>query len=88
MTDQQDEIRSSLREFFTPTQPITLPDLLTGRMDVLAQVYEDVLLPSQHVLLYGDRGRWEDLNSSCRIGAIRRNGRFSIGGNCGVLRHD
>ena len=56
MTDQQDEIRSSLREFFTPTQPITLPDLLTGRMDVLARVYEDVLLPSQHVLLYGDRG--------------------------------
>ena len=56
MTDQQDEVRSSLRQFFTPTQPITLPDLLTGRIDTLSRVYENVLLPSQHVLLYGDRG--------------------------------
>ena len=56
MTNQQSEIRSSLRQFFTPTQPITLPDLLTGRMDLLSRVCEDLLLPSQHVLLYGDRG--------------------------------
>ena len=56
MTERQDEVRNSLREFFTPTQPIALPDLLTGRMDVLARVYEDVLSPSQHALLYGDRG--------------------------------
>ena len=52
MTDQQDEVRSSLRQFFTPTQPITLPDLLTGRINTLSRVYENVLLPSQHVLLY------------------------------------
>lgn len=56
MTDHQSEVISSLRQFFTPTQPITLPDLLTGRMDILKRVYENVLTPSQHVLLYGDRG--------------------------------
>ncbi len=56
MTSPQGEIRKSLRQFFTPTQPITLPDLLTGRMDLLTRVCENLLLPSQHVLLYGDRG--------------------------------
>ena len=56
MTDQRDDVRSSLRKAFTPTQPIALPDLLTGRFEVLTRVYEDVLSPSQHVLLYGDRG--------------------------------
>ena len=56
MTDQQSDVRNNLRQFFTPTQPIALPDLLTGRMDTLSRVYENVLSPSQHVLLYGDRG--------------------------------
>ena len=56
MTDHQSEVSRSLRQFFTPTQPITLPDLLTGRMDILSRVYENILTPSQHTLLYGDRG--------------------------------
>lgn len=41
---------------FTPTSPISLPDLLSGRKDTLRKLQFDVLTPSQHVLLYGDRG--------------------------------
>ena len=41
---------------FTPTSPISLPDLLSGRENTLLRLQFDVLTPSQHVLLYGDRG--------------------------------
>ena len=45
-----------LASAFTPTQPISLPDLLSGRLDLLFQLQVDVSTPGQHVLLYGDRG--------------------------------
>ena len=41
---------------FTPTSPISLPDLLSGRENTLLRLQFYVLTPSQHVLLYGDRG--------------------------------
>ena len=41
---------------FTPTSPISLPDLLSGRENTLLRLQLDVLTPCQHVLLYGDRG--------------------------------
>ena len=47
---------SRLFKAFTPTSPISLPDLLSGREDTLLRLQFDVLTPSQHVLLYGDRG--------------------------------
>ena len=41
---------------FTPTAPISLPSLLSGRADLLFRLQTDILTPGQHVLLYGDRG--------------------------------
>ena len=41
---------------FTPTQPISLPDLLSGRLDLLYRLQADTHMPGQHILLYGDRG--------------------------------
>ena len=43
-------------ESFTPTRPIDLPDLLSGRLHLLKRLLRDILTQSQHVLLYGDRG--------------------------------
>ena len=47
---------SRLFKAFTPTSPISLPDLLSGRENTLLRLQFDVLTPSQHILLYGDRG--------------------------------
>ena len=54
----RDEILSAVRvyESFTPTRPIDLPNLLSGRRLLLKRLIQDVVTPSQHVLLYGDRG--------------------------------
>ncbi len=45
-----------LSSSFTPTRPISLPDLLSGRLNLLYRILDDIATPSQHVLLYGDRG--------------------------------
>ena len=50
------EVGARLGKFFTPSQPVTLPDLLEGRYELLMRLNDDVATPSQHVLLYGDRG--------------------------------
>ena len=41
---------------FTPTRPIGLPELLSGRIPLLRRLLRDIVTPAQHVLLYGDRG--------------------------------
>ena len=52
------EFLSSIRVYqsFTPTRPIDLPDLLSGRLPVLRRLLRDIMTSAQHVLLYGDRG--------------------------------
>ncbi len=45
-----------LTKAFTPTRPIALPDLLSGRLNLLFRLQDDANTPGQHVLLYGDRG--------------------------------
>ena len=45
-----------LAKVFTPNRPIHLPALLSGRLDLLFRLQDDVLTPGKHVLLYGDRG--------------------------------
>ena len=57
MTTEPDFL-SSIRVYrsFTPTRPIDLPNLLSGRLPLLRRLLHDTLTPAQHVLLYGDRG--------------------------------
>ena len=52
------ESLSAVRVFrsFTPTRPIGLPELLSGRLPLLQRLLRDIVTPAQHVLLYGDRG--------------------------------
>ena len=50
------ELMARLSEVFTPTRPISLPNLLAGRLDLLLRLLGDARAASQHVLLYGDRG--------------------------------
>lgn len=75
-----------LGKAFSPTHPILLPDLLSGRRDVLYQLQDDVMTPGQHVLLYGDRGVGK--SSVARVAGIilqedgRANGRRSIFVSC------
>ena len=45
-----------LAKAFTPNRPIHLPALLSGRLDLLYRLQDDVKIPGMHVLLYGDRG--------------------------------
>ena len=45
-----------LAKVFTPNRPIDLPDLLSGRLNLLYRLQDDVLTPGKHVLLFGDRG--------------------------------
>ena len=45
-----------LTRSFTPTRPIALPDLLSGRRNLLHRLLNAIQTPSQHVLLYGARG--------------------------------
>ena len=45
-----------LAKSFTPTRPIALPDLLSGRLSLLYRLLDDIESPSQHVLVYGNRG--------------------------------
>ena len=49
-------IQERLAKAFTPTQPVSLPDLLSGRLELLFHLQIDINTPGQHVLLYGDRG--------------------------------
>ena len=50
------DILTALPGVFTPTQPIALPDLLSGRLELLFRLQDDILTPGNHALLYGDRG--------------------------------
>ena len=52
------EVESTKRvlESFTPTRPIGLPGLLSGRISLLIRLLRDIIAPAQHVLLHGDRG--------------------------------
>ena len=50
------ELRAALPRAFTPHQPISLPELLSGRLDLLYRVQDAVNTAGLHVVLYGDRG--------------------------------
>ena len=56
MIQKELEAGAQLGQYFTPSKPVTLPDLLEGRFELLMRLSDDVATPSQHVLLYGDRG--------------------------------
>ena len=51
-----DELKATLSKAFTPHQPISLPELLSGRLDLLYRVQDSVDTEGLHVVLYGDRG--------------------------------
>ena len=51
-----DAILRKVEELFTPDQPIALPELLAGRLDLLPAVRDAVRAAGQHVVLFGDRG--------------------------------
>ena len=56
MVTSEIETVAELSDIFTPTRPVSLPNLLAGRLDTLLRLLEDTRTHSQHVLLYGDRG--------------------------------
>ena len=56
MVTSELETVAVLSDIFTPTRPISFPNLLAGRLDTLLRLLEDTRTHSQHVLLYGDRG--------------------------------
>ena len=47
---------AKLGEYFTPSKPVTLPDLFEGRYDLLMRLKDAAAEPSRHVLIHGDRG--------------------------------
>ena len=49
-------LRAALSKAFTPHQPISLPEFLSGRLDLLYTVQDAVHTEGLHVVLYGDRG--------------------------------
>lgn len=45
-----------LQESFTPNRPIDVPDLLSGRIDLIFRITEAINTQGLHMILYGDRG--------------------------------
>ena len=50
------ELNTKLLKAFTPHQPISLPEFLSGRLDILNRVQDTVHAEGLHGVLYGDRG--------------------------------
>ena len=50
------EARRKLTEAFTPHKPISLPEFLRGRLDLIYKLEDVVHTEGLHVVLYGDRG--------------------------------
>ena len=75
-----------LAKAFTPNRPIDLPDFLSGRIDLIYRIQDDIYTQGKHVLLYGDRGVGK--TSIARVLAYvvqepeLRNGRRSIFVSC------
>jgi Cdc6-like AAA superfamily ATPase len=55
-TESQVETLSKLSVAFTPHKPISIPNFLAGRQDLLYRVADAVNTEGLHVILYGDRG--------------------------------
>lgn len=51
-----DFLRASLRRAFTPSQPMTSPELLAGREKLLRNLIGALEDQQMHVVVYGDRG--------------------------------
>ncbi len=45
-----------LGKAFTPNRPVDLPQLLSGRLDVIFRLQDIINTQGQHAILYGDRG--------------------------------
>lgn len=56
MTQPDALVLDRLAKAFRPNRPIDLPQLLSGRLNLLYRLQDDVNTPGTHVLLYGDRG--------------------------------
>lgn len=56
MTTEQIDIHGDLNKAFKPHQPIELPELLAGRIDLLNRVMDALNTDGLHVVLFGDRG--------------------------------
>lgn len=56
MTFDTEVLRAKLVKAFTPHQPISLPELLSGRLELLYRIQDTVNTEGLHVVLYGDRG--------------------------------
>ena len=54
MTSPDILVVDRLAKVFTPNRPIDLPDLLSGRLNLLYRLQDDVLTPGKHVLLFGE----------------------------------
>ncbi len=50
------ELYKKLQKAFTPHQPISLPELLAGRLDLIHRVTDAINTDDLHVVIYGDRG--------------------------------
>ena len=50
------EMNERLRQAFTPHQPISLPEFLRGRLELIYRLEDVVHTEGLHVVLYGDRG--------------------------------
>ncbi len=50
------DLYAKIQRAFTPHQPISLPELLAGRLGLIHRVTDAVNTEGLHVVLYGDRG--------------------------------
>ena len=83
MSTEQYKYLQLLAEVFTPTQPIALPDLLSGRRELVNRLMMDIFAPSQHVLLYGDRGVGK--TSIARVLAVLAEEANGVNGRCSYM---
>lgn len=56
ISQKLEDARGKLPKSFTPHQPISVPDFLSGRIDLLYRLTDAVNTEGLHVMIYGDRG--------------------------------
>jgi len=53
---EQDRIRAQLVRIYTPGEPITNPNLFSGRTELLLSLQNQLAIPGKVFILYGERG--------------------------------
>ena len=86
-TDEKFQLKGTIFTTFTPGSPVKHLDLLAGRNTQIGKIFDAVLSPGQHAVIYGDRGVGKSSLANLiydMIFASGQQGYVPVHVNCGV----